>query len=728
MIVKRITAEQAPIYTVSNAAKIGIDKLLLTSEFGKVFITDEDNVLLGYYSFEHYKNNGTYDMQSDAACLQEDKLQQFEGFATMSTEGTDHGILPIVSANGNIVGAAICTDDSWQDDRTYCFSKLEYLSEKEMSLEYWFLANNYRKVAFWGLDELSLAFANEIRHYQGIELLGIYDKRDHRLAKTIDRYIQINYIVNVKFVQSVKDAVEAGADLVIVTDQSLRFLEEYPSVANVHTDVIYAPRILNINPAARGALKGDITPYVNTEMFNRCKAKYRALGCNFLTVSVPDIVDLNIRKDAKMFNDNAGKMLWVANRNGWETESNEAKEFSKGFELMLRSTVIKDGKQYLSDIKSKYINIVNRSRAVLNNPAEYKNTIYIVGSCIVGGFYCTDEQTIGYYLQENINARGLKYRVVPVFASNGSDRYYFMKVLEDHNIREGDKIFLLDFIFMLTEWDLDLTPTIKELIEKYGYDFFIDRPMHCGKEGSKAIADFLIDHISDPFVPDTDLTAQTQTVVNPPRLQNNPQLKNYQEFIQSSAIHKIPKIGSIVMNCNPFTLGHRYLVEYAAGQVDYLYIFVVEEDKSFFKFEDRLELVKAGTAHLKNVKVFPSGQFIISSVTFSEYFDKENLDGTAVDTSLDVETFGSQIAPCLNITVRFVGEEPLDPVTAQYNRNMKEILPKYGIELHEIPRKEIDGNVISASRVRKLLEEKNWNEIKKLVPKTTYSFLRKNYG
>lgn len=189
----------------------------------------------------------------------------------------------------------------------------------------------------------------------------------------------------------------------------------------------------------------------------------------------------------------------------------------------------------------------------------------------------------------------------------------------------------------------------------------------------------------------------------------------------------MPKIGSIVMNCNPFTLGHQYLIGYAAERVDYLYVFVVEEDKSYFKFEDRIELVKAGTAHLRNVKVLPSGQFIISSTTFSEYFDKANLKGTTIDTSLDVETFGSQIAPCLNISVRFVGEEPLDPITAQYNQSMKDILPKYGIEVCEIPRKEDEVGVISASRVRKCLEENKWDEIKKLVPETTYLFLEEKF-
>ena len=63
------------------------------------------------------------------------------------------------------------------------------------------------------------------------------------------------------------------------------------------------------------------------------------------------------------------------------------------------------------------------------------------------------------------------------------------------------------------------------------------------------------------------------------------------------------------MNCNPFTLGHRYLIEQASEKVDHLYVFVVEEDKSFFPFSDRIGLVKKGTADLKNITVKPSGKY-----------------------------------------------------------------------------------------------------------------------
>ena len=177
------------------------------------------------------------------------------------------------------------------------------------------------------------------------------------------------------------------------------------------------------------------------------------------------------------------------------------------------------------------------------------------------------------------------------------------------------------------------------------------------------------------------------------------------------------------MNCNPFTLGHRYLVEYAAAQVVKLYVFVVEEDKSEFPFADRIELVKLGVKDLPNVEVLPSGKFIISQQTFSGYFNKAELQDAVVDSSEDVEIFGREIAPTLGITIRFAGEEPKDNVTRQYNETMREILPRYGVEFHEIPRKTFGDEVISASVVRDALKRDDFDKIKNLVPETTLLYL-----
>lgn len=89
----------------------------------------------------------------------------------------------------------------------------------------------------------------------------------------------------------------------------------------------------------------------------------------------------------------------------------------------------------------------------------------------------------------------------------------------------------------------------------------------------------------------------------------------------------------------------------------------MEEDASEFSFEERFEMVKSGTMDLKNVAVVPSGKFILSKESFRNYFEKEKIQGV-VDASKDLNFFARYIAERLNISKRFVGEEPFDTVTA----------------------------------------------------------------
>lgn len=183
-------------------------------------------------------------------------------------------------------------------------------------------------------------------------------------------------------------------------------------------------------------------------------------------------------------------------------------------------------------------------------------------------------------------------------------------------------------------------------------------------------------------------------------------------------------VGAVVMNCNPFTLGHQALAEYAASRCDILHLFVVEENRSDFPTDVRLRLVREGTAHLSNVRVHLSGRYMISSATFPTYFLKAGEDAALLQSELDITLFAQCIAPPLHITKRFAGQEPLDPITARYNDTMRRILPRHGIEFCEIPRTAAGGQVISASRVRRLLREKGvCQEVLELVPLSTQKYL-----
>ncbi len=187
-------------------------------------------------------------------------------------------------------------------------------------------------------------------------------------------------------------------------------------------------------------------------------------------------------------------------------------------------------------------------------------------------------------------------------------------------------------------------------------------------------------------------------------------------------------IGSIVVNCNPFTLGHQYLIETAANECSFLYVFVVSEDKSLFPTEVRFKLVKEGTKHLTNVLVLEGGDYIISPATFPRYFMKEFCDISLAQARLDVTIFSEYIVPTLEITKRYVGEEPYCMVTNSYNQAMKEILVPKGVDLIVIPRKKINSEAISASKVRLLLSEDRIDDIVQMVPPTTFNFLKSPQG
>ncbi|QEM66994.1 [citrate (pro-3S)-lyase] ligase [Geobacter sp. FeAm09] len=182
--------------------------------------------------------------------------------------------------------------------------------------------------------------------------------------------------------------------------------------------------------------------------------------------------------------------------------------------------------------------------------------------------------------------------------------------------------------------------------------------------------------------------------------------------------------GAVVMNGNPFTLGHRHLVERAARQVDTLYLFVVREERSVFPFPVRLRLVRAGVADLANVVVLDTSHYAVSSVTFPAYFLKERDPVAAIRMELDLVLFATRIAPFFGVSRRFAGTEPYCDVTGGYNEAMKRVLPGYGIEVAEIERLRAGGAAISASRVRELLARGDTEALAELVPATTLAFLR----
>lgn len=183
----------------------------------------------------------------------------------------------------------------------------------------------------------------------------------------------------------------------------------------------------------------------------------------------------------------------------------------------------------------------------------------------------------------------------------------------------------------------------------------------------------------------------------------------------------------IVMNANPFTKGHQYLITEAAKTQRPVYVFVLTEDRSHFSSQARLQMVKEGTQHLHNVTVLPTEDYLVSTATFPSYFLKERvpIEIVKAQATFDAELFKESIAPALGITQRFVGEEPFSPITALYNQAMAEVFGEK-LQLTVLPRLAIEGDVVSATKVRQALLEKNYQLLCEFLPVSTINYLKKD--
>lgn len=412
--------------------------------------------------------------------------------------------------------------------------------------------------------------------------------------------------------------------------------------------------------------------------------------------------------------------------------------YSKDYVLgiLKRPSVIEiNGIKKYGEFNSPFYNVVNGNRITTNVPENTKHTIHFFGKCAAMGRFVEDKNTIPSFFQRMINEATTDYEIINYGMEADVE---INKKIRNIRFKKGDIVVIFYRYYDIYKKCgipfIDLTELISDIVIGHrGY--FLDTPEHFNHRVNEKIAEVMYETLCTKYSVDASILNDNEYFYiedsheeNDDLYNSNPAFRKYIEGLSKNKIANGGKIGAVVMNCNPFTLGHKYLISKASQRCDTLYVFVVEEDKSVFSFKDRFKLVQEGTAEFENVIVMPSGNFMISTMTFPEYFTKDAPTSATVDPSADVELFGKYIAPALDISVRFAGEEPIDIVTKQYNDAMKKILPSYGVEFEVIPRKEEGGEVISASRVRKFLEEKNFAEIARLVPQTTLKYLLENYS
>ena len=378
--------------------------------------------------------------------------------------------------------------------------------------------------------------------------------------------------------------------------------------------------------------------------------------------------------------------------------------------------------EFKKNVTGKYFNARNGVRITCFQPTEYIGTIYLLGPCTIIGVYTEDQYTIASLLQKKLLKQGLMYRV-----ENYGDILRPDAAI-DSRLGAIDQLGLNDIVICLSEIGevihIQESRSLEKIFEKgqvssgWMKDTYYG---HCNHKVSDLIADNLLEMIRPSL---SKKSNQCGNKVNVQDIMKQYIHNKYLSFLNLFD-KKHETIGAIVMNGNPFTRGHFYLVEQARKQVDFLIIFVVEEDVSLFSFEERFEMIKQGVRGIENVAVVPSGEFVLSQNNFQQLFWKLENEATVWNAEYAINIFADYIAKPLCITHRFVGNEPIDRATRIYNMAMQRILPKKGINYVEVPRITMEGEVISAARVRKYMEKQEYDKAFAMLPETTKLHLMK---
>lgn len=409
-------------------------------------------------------------------------------------------------------------------------------------------------------------------------------------------------------------------------------------------------------------------------------------------------------------------------------------------ELCQIPPMIRRGRRYQhSDGYSELVNVSEGWRKTCFQPETCKFTIHIYGRCGVFGYAVEDKDTFPSCLQKIVRDRNI--RVVSHSTWGAEDAFIIQNLCEDLRegvIEEHDMILCymkeLPFADRMKELNIyvnDTTEAFHQALGKNGVDFY-DMPGHMNAEGYQ----FLADYIAEDLKGDLEVqAARTEQTEHSRKAKKGNTLNEEQEREVRAYINGIQKqlpdgmdgqtAGAVLMNCNPFTRGHRYLIETALKEVDFLYVFIVEEDRSDFSYEDRMNMVRLGVADLDRLMVIPSGRYMASVYTVPDYFFRDMQKQKMIDLTLDVKIFAEYIAPALHITKRFLGTEPADKVTGRYNETVSRVLPDSGITVRVIERLETENGYVSAKSVRSLLDRQNEEELKALVPDSTLKYLKR---
>ncbi len=376
----------------------------------------------------------------------------------------------------------------------------------------------------------------------------------------------------------------------------------------------------------------------------------------------------------------------------------------------------------LKDCDDRYFHVKDGERLTVGQPEQADSTVWFFGPCFIIGSYVEDRFTIESFLQGMINRDGRSVRVVNCGCFES--KYQEMIHMTSTPMKPGDVVVMhLENREYEGAETIDLTDILD--FNDVPNEWLLDIPLHCNHKVNELYAQDLYDRMISDGVLDKPASAVASEMLTRDLAINSLYLDLY-----FNDFHPVPgqRIGTVGMHGNPFTLGHRYLIETASRQVDRLFVLLIEDELGIFSYAERFAMAVDATKDLPNVTIVSGGAFQATRNVFREYFVKVDPADMEESATADALIYTEIIAPRLGISCRFFGDENHNPKMAFFNELMKKILPRYGIDAIEIPRASVGGHAISASVARKAADSGDTETLLNNVPATTLRFMGLDYN
>lgn len=388
----------------------------------------------------------------------------------------------------------------------------------------------------------------------------------------------------------------------------------------------------------------------------------------------------------------------------------------------------------LVDREEKHLHIISGIRHTVDQPQSAHKNIHLYGPCVVYGLCVADSQTIPSHLQKLIIGNSqTDIKVINHGLSYGKDLLNDLLYMMATPVSSGDKIvwlsgFMKNEITLLKSLGVTVHSLKSEVLNLRNW--FLNNPFHCNSMVNKIYAKEI--HRIITGTNHDCVSSEKRSMIeelkiplhnDPDAILNSDRLSKYVKFLESNRIEDANAIkGCVVMNANPCTKGHIHLITEALKEVDYLYVFLVQENMvDGYSYLDRKTMLKQNLKDVPNIILLPGGNVFTSFVGFPEYFNRNS--SYSINPILNHRIFCEKIAKVLDIKVRFFGEEDNDTVTLKLNETALQFFPKFGIKVKIIPRLKYEKTPVSAKDVRKYIKSNQYDRLIPLVTKSTLDYL-----